>query len=148
MKRLVLIIAVLSISLSLYANTEKLVDYVVTSTGVVYYKNISYGFSDENYLVCKTDTGEKITYSFDEIVRFRKSGITYDKLPLIENQSITDKMVFMEYLKYKNGLQVYKYSTINAAGEEYSELYVFSNDRFVVDFTSQNYETLTDFFNL
>jgi len=149
MKKLALIIVVLTISLSVFAgNSGKLVDYVLTSDGVVYYKNISYGFSDENYLVCKTDNGDKITYSFDEVVRYRKSGDTYDKLPVVENQKVTDKLVFMEYLKYRNGLQVYKYETVDCNGDDVVELYVFSSDKFVVDFTTQNQETLVDFFGL
>lgn len=148
MKKLALIIVLFSISLSVFANMPKAVDYVMTEKGVVFFENIKYGFSDENYLICKNDIGDKVTFSYDEVIGYRKSGKTFEKMPIIEDQKTTENYVFMEYLRYKNGLKVMNYKYFDCNGKEVNEMYVFSTEKFVVDINKKNYETLADFFSL
>jgi hypothetical protein len=148
MKKVALFIVLLSISVSVFAKLPKVVDYVITSNGVVYFEKISYGLSHENYLICKNDIGDKVSFSFDEIVSYRKSGKVYEKKPLIEDLKTTENYVFMEYVRYNNGLQVMNYHTLDCNGNEVDNLYVFKAEKFVVDVNDKNYETLADFFSL
>jgi hypothetical protein len=147
MKQLFITLLVITFGLSVSAQDIKLADFVVANGKAYYTVNLHHGMWKENYLVCKGCDGKKMKFAFDEVEMYRLNGKTYEKKPVIVNDKITDKLVFMEFIKYKNGLKVFSYNHYTASGQLISDVYVFQKDHYVVSINNKNREHLVAFFD-
>ncbi|MBN1253140.1 MAG: hypothetical protein JXR51_13470 [Bacteroidales bacterium] len=119
-------------------------DFVITNDGVFYFKNVRHGIS--NFLVCKKDNGEKVTFTKFEVQAYCKDGQRFEKMPVYKNNKLTDDYAFMRVLSYKNGLKLYEYTYNQNSGSEESDYYVFKDDKLVVEVHRSNFESIKNFF--
>ena len=144
MKNLILIAIFAAVSFGAYAEIS-VTDYVVTDSGISYFVDLRYGLTD--YLIGKTDTGEKVRFERDEIKSFRKDGKVFTKMNQILNNKATDNYVFMQEITYENDAKLYAYTHYNSAGQLITDLYVFKGDEYVMPFNEKNSSYLLNFFS-
>lgn len=146
MKKLSILLVLITFSLVSFTNAQDLTDYVVANGKAYYAKDVKFGLTKSSYIIAKMQDGTKKAFIKDEIDMYRIDGVTYEKKPLIKNNKVTDEFAFMEVIAYKNGMKIYKNSYFDINGKEVKDLYIFKKDHYVVDINNHNQEHLVQFF--
>ena len=79
--------------------------WVVTSNGKIECKKVNFGFNKARIVL---ENGEKSTVNYNNISALSMNGKTFAKLPLYENGKPGNKMAFMQLIKTKGELSLYK----------------------------------------
>jgi hypothetical protein len=154
MKKYMLSFAFLFAAIAVIASTPKGDNYVQTKNDIVYYSKISFGPTKARLIL---DNGKKITLMNNELIAYKKDGRIFEKLPLFVNNKPTKKEVFMEVLKYTNGMKLYRYHNyLDGYNFMYStnsatpvnEYYVFKNGNYHLQLDANNYQTVFNFFGI
>lgn len=129
-------------------------DYVKTKTDVLYYSKLTLGPTKAKLIL---DNGNKITLMNNELVAYKKNGKIFEKVPLYIKNKNTNKEVFMELLKYTNGMKLYRYTTYEqevnlpysvGSTKPIGKFYVFKNGNYHLQIDEANYQTVFTFFGL
>ncbi len=120
-------------------------DYVITGEEVNYYEKVRFGIVSS--LVGINEDG-KARYQAGDVVSFRRDGRIYSRMPVIRNNKPIGRYSFMELKGYRNGLYVYKHNEYQGVGLSAEATYLVYNKEgeYVVSFTRQNHQSLTQFF--
>ena len=130
-------------------------NYLVTKDGKVIFTDIKTGLHKFSY---NLENGEKATLSSDDVVSYRENGKTFDKKSYVESNKTSDKQVFMQLLTQKCGYKLYQFQQYESfvdkstgiyhSGELVYHLYVFQDDKFIVEVDGKNMKNLFKFFNV
>jgi hypothetical protein len=130
-------------------------DYVVTSKATFYCEKIDFGLVKTK---CVLNTGEVISLKNNEVIAYKKDGKIFEKLPLYSNNQETGAEVFMELVKYKAGMKLYKYSCIEEGVDKFTgqpypaqpscHMFVFNNGQYYLELNPKTCKTVFDFFEL
>jgi hypothetical protein len=153
MKKIIFTMMLVLVSL---AGTAKELDYYVIASGEkLYCSKIRLGAVTTKAVL---ENGEKVTLRTAEINSYRLNGKIFDKLPVYENNKLTDQKVFMQFVTTRAGLKLYKYTKFEEGIEKTTgsifkagpvDYYVvFKGDQFYVAITEKNYANLFNFFGV
>ncbi|HEY4787977.1 MAG TPA: hypothetical protein VIH57_18110 [Bacteroidales bacterium] len=155
MKKLVLILTVLMMSLSGFAAGLGENYYMVSTGEKLYFKKIQIG---TQVIRATLENGKKVVIPISEVKMYTLNGKIYEKLPVYVNNKITNKHSFMEFVTTRAGLKLYKYSKYVEGVDKATGAYlgvskvdyyvVYRGDQLHVDVTEKNYQTLFDFFGI
>lgn len=155
MKTLLISFVTLFACVSMFANIPSSPDdYVKTKNDVLYYSKLSFGPTKARLIL---DNGKRITLMNNELIAYKKDGKIYEKVPLYVHNKNTNKMVFMEILKYTNGMKLYRYHTFESeskspytlgSSKEVDKFYVFKNGSYHLQLDDANYKTVFSFFGI
>lgn len=154
MKTLLISCIVLFAVFTLKANIPAPDDYVKTTNDVLYYSKLTFGPNKARLVL---DNGKRITLMNNELIAYKKNGKVYEKLPLYLNNKNTNRQVFMEVLKYTNGMKLYRYHTYQddvkspyaiGATKPVDKFYVFKNGNYHLQIDEANYKTVFAFFGI
>lgn len=155
MKKLVLILTVLFVSLSGFAKGAGENYYMVYTGEKLFCKKISVG---DQYIKATLENGEKVIVPTKEVKMYNLNGTIYEKLPVYENNVNTNKEMFMQFVATRAGLKLYKYTKYEEAmdirtgehlGLTHVDHYVvYRGNELHVELTEKNYTTLLEFFRL
>ena len=129
-------------------------DYVKTKSDILYYSKLTLGPTKAKLIL---DNGSKITLMNNELVAYKKDGKIFEKVPLYYKNKPTSREVFMEILKYSNGMKLYRYTAYEqdvnlpfSAGEtrEVNKFYVYKNGNYHLQVDEANYKTVFAFFGI
>lgn len=129
-------------------------DYVKTSKDVLYVSKISFGHNKARLIL---DNGSKMTLMNKEVIAYKKDGKIFEKVFLYNNNRNTNKQVFMEIIKYTNGMKLYKYRTYEqevnfpysvSAPKLVEKYYVYKNGNYHLQIDKANYRTVFAFFGI
>lgn len=155
MNRFILLIGTIMIgAVTLAAGVET--NYYVKNTGEISNcKKIQFGTND---LKVECENGTILTIPKENIKAIRLNAVYYEKLPVFENNLKTDREEFMQFVKTRAGLRLYKYTAeignasgsagFNVQGNKMDHFLVFKGDQFFVEITEKNYPTLFEFFGI
>lgn len=122
MKTLVTAI-VLFASVNLFASSVPSINAVSTTNGTVYnMQKLTYGLT--NYLIGTTDTGEKIAFKYNEIKRFYKDGVLYEKVNTAKISG-GQKETMLPVVGRRNDVTVYQQDILTASGHAETVWHVF-----------------------
>jgi hypothetical protein len=155
MKTLLITLVTLFASVQMFANIPLIPDdYVKTKNDVLYYTKLTVGATKARLIL---DNGKKITLMNNELIAYKKDGKIYEKVPLYVHNKSTDKMVFMEIIKYTNGMKLYRYHTYESENKspytlgttkEVDKFYVYKNGNYHLQLDDANYKTVFAFFGI
>lgn len=104
------------------------------------------------------DNGEKITLLTNEVIAYKKDGKIFEKVDLYKNNKSANRQVFMEFIKYKNGLKLYKYTTYEEGGDlatgvyyplqKVERFYIYRDGNYHLQIDEKNYKNVFQFFDL
>lgn len=129
-------------------------DYVKTKKNVIHYSKLTIGSTKAKLIL---DNGEKITLTNNEVIAYKKNGKIYEKVPLYYNNKSTNTEVFMEIIKYSNGMKLYRYNTYQqevnlpysaSSIQPVEKYYVFKNGDYHLQLDEKNYKTVFAFFGI
>lgn len=129
-------------------------EYVKTKDDVIYYSKLKLGPTKARLIL---DNGDKVTLMNNEVIAYKKDGKVYEKMPLYYKNKPTGKEVFMEILKYTNGMKLYRYSTMEqevnypyviGSTKPVDKFYVFKNGNYHLQIDESNYQTVFGFFGI
>lgn len=141
-------------SFALVANTPSPDEYVKTKDDVLYYSKLTLGPTKARLIL---DNGTKVTLMNNEVIAYKKDGKLFEKVPLYYKNKNTKREVFMEIIKYTNGMKLYRYVTFDqdvnlpysATGtRQVEKYYVFKNGNYHLQLDESNYKTVFAFFGL
>lgn len=157
MKTILMSCLMMFVAFSTYANSPKTDDpddYVKTKNDVIYYSKLTLGPTKAKLIL---DNGDKMTLMNNELVAFKKNGKVFEKVALYHNNKNTNKDVFMEVVKYTNGMKLYRYMTYEqevnlpysaSATKAVEKYYVFKNGNYHLQIDAKNYKTVFAFFGI
>jgi hypothetical protein len=129
-------------------------DYVKTKSDILYYSKLTLGPTKAKLIL---DNGDKITLMNNELIAYKKDGKIFEKVPLYYKNKNTNREVFMEILKYTNGMKLYRYSTyeqeanlplsIGSTRQVY-KFFVYKNGNYHLQIDEANYKTVFAFFGI
>jgi hypothetical protein len=90
--------------------------WVLTTEGKMNCKKINIGYNKARVVL---ENGQKKTIPVDLINSYTLNGKVFNKLPLYQVGKQTNKMVFMELIKTKSDLSLYKYEYFNYGRSAY-----------------------------
>lgn len=129
-------------------------DYVKTKSDILYYSKLTLGPTKARLIL---DNGNKVTLMNNELIAYKKDGKLYEKVPLYNKNKPTNREVFMEVLKYTNGMKLYRYIAFEddvnhplAIGSSrlIEKYYVFKNGNYHLQIDQANYKTVFAFFGI
>lgn len=135
-------------------NTIESDNYVKTTNNVLHCSKITFGPTKAKLIL---DNGSKITLMNNELLAYKKDGKIFEKVPLYYKDKNTNRVVFMEFLKYTNGMKLYRYRTYEESFNPPVELksmqpvekyYVFKNGNYHLQIDKANYKTVFAFFGI
>jgi|GEM_PF-2084189 len=145
MKKSIILIVLVTLSLASFSNVRKTFSYLLTSKGAIYCTNVKVGPSQTTYFL---DNGDRLTIANSELLGFYKHERLYKKMPEIFNNQPNGDYVWMELIATRNGQSAYMYHNYLPSGDEKDEIYIFEDDRFIVKVDEKNYSTILPYFNL
>ena len=155
MKKILLTLTVVIMSLATYASGLANNYYVKNSGETMNFKRIRFVTGN---IVVTLNSGEKATIPMDQVKAFNLNGKYFERLPVYTNDQKTDKEVFMEFVATRAGLKLYKYKSdisdvngkvgFNVNGYKADTYVVFKGDQYWVSVTDKNYPTLFEFFGV
>ncbi len=80
--------------------------WILSNTGKLNMKKISFGVSNARIVL---ENGKKLTIPVEQISSYSINGKVFNKLPLYKEGKSTGQMAFMELVKTKGELSLYKY---------------------------------------
>ncbi|MGE4289639.1 MAG: hypothetical protein AB7E36_13215 [Salinivirgaceae bacterium] len=110
MRTLMLLIALILAGLASRAQ-ESCLHFVVTATDTVYGKDLREGTFK---IHCILENGEKMSFSYDEVLAYGTDGRRMDKLPVYSGKCKTNQWALMELVGCSNGLRIYKHECYDA----------------------------------
>ena len=153
MKTLASLILVLLISIPVSANQNFPGDYIKTRDGNIYFASFNFGI--KNLRARHTD-GRLFKIRYADVVSYKKDNTVYEKKALYEGKMPTGKSVFMELVRQKNDLKLFRYTENGTYFDCWNlsffkgitRSFVYRGDEFVVELTPRNVHTICNFFNL
>lgn len=156
MKTILISCAMMFAAFSMVANTPgpNPDDYVKTKSDILYYSKLTLGPTKAKLIL---DNGDKITLMNNELIAYKKDGKIFEKVPLYYRNKATKREVFMEILKYTNGMKLYRYTTFEQDGNlplslgatrEVNKFYVYKNGNYHLQIDEANYKTVFAFFGI
>jgi hypothetical protein len=131
--------------ISLFAERNDTLNYIVTKNDTLSCKEITVG---RGVTTCCQQNDVKIKLSDDDIISYSLDGRIYEKKPLIIDQIKSKKTCWMELLKCKCDMKVFKYRHYDyQTNKMTNEYFVFNNkEEFVVQINEKNKAKIADFF--
>jgi hypothetical protein len=129
-------------------------EYVKTKNDVLYYSKLKVGPTKARIIL---DNGEKVTLLNNEMIAYKKDGKVFEKVPLYYKDKPTGREVFMEILKYSNGMKLYRYSCFEqevnlpfsvGSTQQVDKFFVFKNGNYHLQVDEANYQTVFGFFGI
>lgn len=153
MKTIILSCLMMFTTLVLSATPSSPDEYVKTKNDILYYTRLTVGPTKARLIL---DNGKKMTLMNNEVVAYKKNGKIYEKVPLYFKDKNTNRQVFMEIIKYKNGMKLYRYNSYSSFRPGFSaddpqpveQYYVFKNGSYHLQLDKVNYKTVFDFFGI
>jgi hypothetical protein len=146
MKKIITLMVIALVSLTVFAGPKDKYQYIITNQGVINCSNIKLGL---NKLTITMLNGDKKTFTTQEIEAFYRNGKLYEIRPFVLDGKATSKKVWMELIKTKYALRVYKLSKYNEnTGSIVDRYMVYNNEGFIVEINNKNKETLMPFLGL
>lgn len=154
MKTILLNCLMLFALVEISANVPSPDEYVKTKDDVLYYSKLTFGSNKARLIL---DNGQKITLMNNEVIAYKKNEKIFEKMPLYNNNKKTNKEVFMEVLKYTNGMKLYRYTTYGqevnfpyhvSSTKKVEKYYVFRNGNYHLQIDEANYKTVFAFFGI
>lgn len=115
MKKLLVLFSVVLFCFSGIAK-DTYASWVLTREGKMNCKKICMGYNKARVVL---ENGQKKTIPLDLISSYTLNGKVFTRLPLYIDGKPTNQMVFMELIKIKNGLCLYKYEFNNYVRSAY-----------------------------
>ena len=146
MKKMTIIFSVLLFSLSGIAR-DLGTAWVVTNEGKMDCSRITIGPLKAHVVL---ENGDRKVLSANEIISFAVNGKVFYKLPLFEYGKPTNKMVFMELLKTKCDLSLYKYEHANFNKSDLHatlvSYYLYEGNKYYMEVDEKSMQSIFKFF--
>lgn len=135
---------VLFTSVSLFGANMPGINAVATTDGHIYtLEKLTYGLN--NYLIGKTEDGQKITFKYNEIKRFYKDGVLYEKVCTKKIEGCNDDM-FLPVAARRNNVVAYQQEIMDARGHIEVVWHVFVDGDYSMTTNEHNEDFIKDFF--
>ena len=155
MKKIMIAIVLLFISLSLLAKSKENLNYVRVDGKTYFGSEIRTGIFKTKLV---TTEGQKEKFANQKIETMMNKGHLYEKLPVICKNKAIASMAMMEYIAGRDGFRLYRYNCYNPqSGIEQSIVdkdhpesvyYVFEDGKFHLSVNESNAEITLSFFGI
>lgn len=146
MKKLSLLLLAVTFCIATSATVD-FDDYIVVNNQKTACKKLNVK-TNVVHIIC--ENGLERTFTKKEISEYSKRGKIYVKLPVYENQEITDESRFMELIRDIDGYRLYRTNSFTQQSPVriMDCYYVYKNDKFLFHTTPDNAERTLKFFNV
>jgi hypothetical protein len=147
MKKLLTIVILALVSMSVFAGPKDKFHYLVTDKGTIYCSDIKLGLFSIKLIL---PNGEKMTVATENALAYYNDGRVYERKPAVVDGKVTNQKAWMELIKTRYNLRVYKIVKYDAeSGNMVNRYLVFDNQGgFKVEINSKNKSHLLPFLGL
>jgi hypothetical protein len=148
MKKSIVVLCAVLLSLAGFSAIPG-VKLVVTNEGTVKCQKISLGVKNAHIIL---ENGEKSIIPVEHINSYIAEGKQFDNLELYKDGKSANKMVFMELVKSRGDLSLYKYEAHDydsyTPSDTYSTFYVYRGGKLYLEITDKSLPNVFQFFDV
>ena len=153
MKKSFIVLFALLMSVTVFTR-EPEEEFLITKEGTIKCQKISLWVNKARIVLAN---GEKSFVPIEQISSFIEGGKQFDKLTLFNNGKTTNREVFMELLKSRDGLVLYKYvnydytdfdSNSGKSFSTFNTYYVYRADKLYLELTENSLPSVFQFFDV
>jgi hypothetical protein len=148
MKKLIVVFSVVMLSLAGFASKPD-ARYVVTKDGRFDCKQISFGMQNAHIVLTN---GKKSTIPIENINSYTIDGKQFDKLELNKKGKDVPSEVFMELVKTRDDLSLYRLSHVDydlyPDSQKVNNYYVYKNGKQYLELTDKSLPSVLQFFDV
>jgi len=148
MKKIIIVLSAVVLSIAAFAS-EPAARFIVTKDGKFDCKQISFGM--QNARIVMTN-GKKSTIPIENINSYTVDGKQYDRLELNKKGKDASSEVFMELMKTRDDLSLYRLSHVDYESEpalqKVDNYYVYQNGKLYLELSNKSLPSVLQFFDV
>ena len=121
-------------------------DYVLTNDYCIFFEKVKQGKGP--YVVGVKSNGEKVRFICSKVLRYRKNGEIYERVPVVLNSIKSATYEFMRVVCRRDEMTLYEYKTCSFFNKKKLSYYIFRKNQFVVEVCSYGDAVLISGFDI
>jgi hypothetical protein len=148
MKKLLIVLSAVTLSIAAFSS-KPAAGFIVTKDGKFDCRQISFGIQNARIVLMN---GKKSTIPVENINSYTVDGKQYDKLELNKKGKVATSEVFMELVKTRDDLSLYRLSHIDydlyPSFQKVDNYYVYQNGKLYMELSNKSLPSVLQYFDV